>query len=358
MYHLSSINNLKHLCAKYGLAPSKKYGQNFLIDPEPINKMIEAADVGPNDTVVEIGPGFGPLTFALAEKAKKVLAFEIEKKLIPYWESFGCHSDRASQRVEESLGFGVMDSSALRSLSRLSRGSAQNDKCNNLEIIWGNVLHEVESPKSKVQSLGKYKVIANIPYQITSEVIRKFLEAPNKPDLMVLMVQKEVAERICAKAGDMSVLAVSVQLYAEPEIIMPVPRSSFWPQPKVDSAVIKLSIKQSECFYPPLTKRGQGGVAGDGGTSATPPNLLLERGGNDEDFFKIVKAGFANRRKMLIKNLSTVADKKKLPALFHELGINEKARAQELSVEQWQELVSKLSFHRLSRGNPDNFIGY
>ena len=132
---------------------------------------------------------------------------------------------------------------------------------------------------------------------------------------MVLMVQKEVAERICAKAGDMSVLAVSVQLYAEPEIIMSVPRSFFWPQPKVDSAIIKLRVKQFNS--------------------------------DSEQFFKIVKAGFANKRKMLIKNLESVVGKQhkeKLKIVFHELGINEKVRAQELSVEQWRQLVAKLSF--------------
>mgnify|MGYP001582635629 CR=1 FL=1 len=283
--------------------------------------MLEAGEVKKDDVVVEVGPGFGVLTLALAENAKKVLAFEIEKKLEPYW-------------------------------------TEQMSRLKNIEVIWGNVLttlslrgaesdEAISSPgdcRAALAMTKNYKVIANLPYQITSNVIRKFLEAEHKPELMVLMVQKEVAERICAKPGDMSVLAVSVQCYAEPEIVMYVPKSYFWPAPAVDSAVIKLSIKQSECFYPPLTKRGQGGVAGDGGTSATPPNLLLERGGNDEEFFKIVKAGFANRRKMLIKNLSAVADKKKLVVIFQEIGISEKVRAQELSVEQWRMLVSKLSF--------------
>ena len=277
MSSLYNIDYLKFLCKKYGLIPSKKYGQNFLIDAEPINKMIEAAAVGPNDTVVEIGPGFGPLTFALAEKAKKVLAFEIEKKLKPYWDE-------------------------------------QQNKFINLEIIWGNVLHTppfIPPLKGEGQGVG-FKVVANIPYQITSEVIRKFLTRENKPELMVLMVQKEVAERICAKPGDMSVLAISVQYYADPEIVAQVPKSYFWPVPAVNSAIIKISNIKSD--------------------KAT------------EEFFKIVKAGFANRRKMLVKNLGSVVDKKKLPAIFEELGISEKVRAQELSVEQWRGLVAKLSF--------------
>ncbi len=247
--------------------------------------MLEAGEVKPDDTVVEVGPGFGVLTLALAEKAKKVMAFEIEKKLMPYWNEM-----------------------------------IETKKLGNLEIVWGNVLNnEILNHKSKI--LNSYKVIANLPYQITSNVIRKFLsrnerdpavagEAENKPELMVLMVQKEVAERICAKAGDMSVLSVSVQYYAEPEIISLVPKSDFWPVPAVNSAIIKIKNIKSEKV--------------------------------SEDFFKIVKAGFANRRKMLIKNLGSIVDKKKLPALFHELGINEKVRAQELSIEQWRELTRNL----------------
>lgn len=286
MPDLYNIDYLKHLCQKYGLIPSKKYGQNFLINEEPIEKMLEVGEVKNDDLVVEVGPGFGVLTLALAEKAKKVMAFEIEKKLESYW-------------------------------------TEQMARQQNIEIIWGNVL------KQNI-NVGKYKVIANLPYQITSNVIRKFLEAENpgtraagaaqyrasKPEIMVLMVQKEVAERICAQAGDMSVLSVSVQYYAEPEIVMQVPRSYFWPMPAVDSAIIKIRIKNDE--------------------------LRIK---NDTDrFFKIVKAGFSSRRKMLIKNLGAVADKKKLPAIFQELGINAKVRAQELSVEQWRGLVAKLSF--------------
>ncbi|MEK7131525.1 MAG: 16S rRNA (adenine(1518)-N(6)/adenine(1519)-N(6))-dimethyltransferase RsmA [Patescibacteria group bacterium] len=274
MTSLYNINYLQHLCKKFGLIPSKKYGQNFLINEEPIAKMLEAAEITKDDVVVEVGPGFGVLTLALAEKAQKVLAFEIEKKLEPYWNE-------------------------LKEIKKLG----------NLEIIWGNILYEIKNLKIK-----NYKIISNLPYQITSNVIRKFLETENKPELMVLMVQKEVAERICAKPGDMSVLAISVQCSAEPEIVMYVPKSYFWPVPGVDSAVIKIRSRE----------------------------LGVGSRKQDEGFFKIVKAGFANRRKMLIKNLSSVMDKKKLPAIFKELGISDKARAQELSVEQWISLVRKL----------------
>ncbi len=267
---------LKHLCQKYGLTPSKKYGQNFLINPEPIEKMIETAEIKPDDVIVEVGPGFGVLTLALVEKATKVLSFEIEKKIEPYW-------------------------------------SEELKKHNNLEIVWGNVLHEVESQKS-IEFLKSYKVVANLPYQITSQILRAFLEMENKPEVMVLMVQKEVAERICAPVGDMSVLSVSVQYYGEPEIVAYVPRSSFWPVPAVDSAIIKIRSKES-------------GV----GSSE-----------KDKEFFKIVKAGFSSRRKMLIKNLSAVVDKDKIRNIFKELNIDKKVRAQELSVEQWKTIVRSI----------------
>lgn len=237
--------------------------------------MVEAAEIKPDDTVVEVGPGFGVLTLSLVEKAKRVLSFEIEKKIEEYW-------------------------------------AEEIKKHNNLEIVWGNVLH-IPSSQFPVHS---YKVVANLPYQITSQILRAFLEMENKPEVMVLMVQKEVAERICAPAGDMSVLSVSVQYYGEPEIIAYVPRSSFWPVPAVDSAVIKIRIKKSEV------------------KSKDETDLL----------FKIVKAGFSSRRKMLIKNLSAVIDKDKIRNTFKELGIDEKVRAQELSVGQWEQVVVKLSF--------------
>lgn len=272
MSSLYNVNYLQHLCQKYDLIPSKKYGQNFLINEEVITKMIEAGDVQKDDLVVEVGPGFGVLTLALAEKVKKVITFEIEKRLENYWLE-------------------------------------QTEKKQNIEVVWGNVL------KQEI-NFAKYKVIANLPYQITANVLRKFLEAESKPEFMVLMVQKEVAERICAAPGDMSILAVSVQYYAEPKIVMQVPRSYFWPAPKVDSAVIKIVLNKK--------------------TSEADKKF-------DEHFFKLVKAGFANRRKMLLKNLGSVIDKKKLLALFQELGISEKVRAQELSIEQWRSLVGRAS---------------
>ena len=337
MEKLFNPDYLIHLCQKYGLQPSKQYGQNFLINPEPIEKMLEAGEAGAEDIVVEIGPGFGVLTLALAEKVKKVIAFEIEKRLMPYWDSLGCHS--------ESPGGGEESLSGVRriEISRCTR----NDKRGEIKIIWGNVLRISKSQFP----ISKYKVIANLPYQITSAAIRLFLEIDNPPETMILMVQKEVAERICASPGEMSVLAVSVQYYAKPEIIAQVPRADFWPQPKVDSAVIKITIKKQEMS----SRVERSGIEG-----SLPPTLrdssassLRDSAQNDrtnrsdqtEEFFKLVKIGFANRRKMLLKNLEPIWGKKNkesLRQIFAKIGLSEKARAQELSVEQWTELSTYL----------------
>ena len=263
---------LYSLCKNCGLQPSKNYGQNYLINPEVIEKMIEAADVKKTDKIVEVGPGFGVLTFALAEKAKEVFAYEIEKKLMPYWEA------RAPK---------------------------------NLHIFWGNVLKTAENLPN-----GKYKVVANLPYQITSAVIRFFLENENPPESMTLMVQKEVAERICAKAGDMSLLSVAVQYYADAEIVGIVPRDNYWPVPKVDSAIIVLKVHKVKKFIKSV------------------------------DFFNLVKAGFANRRKLLIKNILPIVgkqNKEKMKSVLAELGLSENARAQELGVEDWKKLLAAIS---------------
>lgn len=270
MEKLFNPDYLQHLCQKYGLRPSKQYGQNFLLNEEVIEKMIEAGEINKKNTVVEVGPGFGVLTLPLCEKAGKVLAYEIEKKIEPYWE----------ERVKEYK---------------------------NLEIIWGNVLY------NKDFNFKKYKVIANLPYQITSQVLRFFLEQENKPESMIIMVQKEVGERICAKPGDLSVLGLSVQFYGEPEIISFVSRKDFYPAPKVDSAVIKIVINKNL------------------------PKI------DEKKFFDFVRSGFINRRKLLIKNLKNYLGKKnkeKIEKAFEQMGFSNNIRAQELAVEDWLKLYS------------------
>lgn len=273
MEKLFNPDYLQHLCQKYGLRPSKQYGQNFLLNEEVVEKMIEAGKINKKDTVVEVGPGFGVLTLSLCEQAGKVIAYEIEKKIEPYWE----------ERVKEYK---------------------------NLEIIWGNVLYNKEF------NFKKYKVIANLPYQITSQVIRFFLEQENKPESMVIMVQKEVGERICAKPGDLSVLGLSVQFYGEPEIVAIVPRDNFYPAPKVDSAVVKIVLKKDL------------------------PEV------NEKKFFDFSKAGFINKRKLLIKNLKNYLGKKnqeKIDKAFEKMDFSNNVRAQELSLEEWIKLFKEIN---------------
>ncbi len=289
MASLFNPDYLYHLASKYGLNPSKKYGQNYLIDEEMLNKILDVAAVTKDETIVEVGPGFGVLTFPLADKADRVISFEIEKKLQPYWE------EKIAQHK-------------------------------NIEIVWGNVLKQFPGPNfsrserdpAVAGQFSKFKVVANLPYQITSAVIRLFLEAEHPPESMVLMVQKEVAERICAGPGEMSLLSVSVQYYAEPKLEFIVPRESFWPSPRVDSAVILIRIKEK------------------GKREKEDAN----------EFFNLVKAGFANRRKLLSKNLEPFVgkdNKAKLRKIFEELNFLPTIRAQELSVEDWRELATRLS---------------
>ncbi|HBU07084.1 MAG TPA: ribosomal RNA small subunit methyltransferase A [Candidatus Magasanikbacteria bacterium] len=276
--------HLQSLCKQYNLSPSKKYGQNYLITEAPIKKMIEAVDLKKNDTVIEIGPGFGVLTFALAERAGRVIGLEIEKKLMGYWEE-----RIKDQKIKRSKDYG------------------------DVEIIWGNALNNLSLI---TYHLSPYKVIANIPYQITSDLLRTLLELENKPESITIMVQKEVAERICSHPGDMSLLAVSVQYYGEPKIIAKVPRGCFWPSPKVDSAILHLTTR--------------------------PPDHPTTF--SDENFFRVVKAGFANKRKQLWGNLTRglKIEDQKIKDLLIEIVGNEKVRAEELSVEQWKRIAKEL----------------
>lgn len=271
---LFSPNYLKQLCLDYGLAPSKAYGQNYLVTESPIKKLIEAGELDKKDTVVEIGPGFGVLTLAMSPLVKKVISFEIEKTLEEYWED-------------------------------------QQKEFENIEIVWGNVLNMI----SKIKLPATYKVLANIPYQITSPILRLFLEeVENKPERMILMVQKEVAERVCAKPGDMSMLAISVQYYGTPKIVTKVTKGNFWPSPKVDSAVLMIK----------------------------PHNGNTKNNYTDKQFFDFVRVGFSHKRKQLWSNLSGVYKDIDFKPILKEVTGNEKIRAEELSVENWKAILEKI----------------
>ena len=252
-----------------------KLGQNFLRDKSIIEKIIAAADLKSDDFVIEIGPGEGILTEELSKRAGKVAAVEIDSELCS-----------------------------------LLRNKFSNKK--NVEIVEGDILRI--NIKELIGSQKKYKVIGNIPYYITSPIIRLFLEVEFPPKEMILMVQKEMAERIVEKPGKMSILAVSVQYYAKPELLFKVSRQAFEPMPEVDSAVIRLTYNLQPTTY-----------------------------NRDEvkRFFQVVRAGFSAKRKMLINNLSGSfhLDKKETEEKLKKAGINPTARAQELSIADWKKMA-------------------
>jgi 16S rRNA (adenine1518-N6/adenine1519-N6)-dimethyltransferase len=267
------MSSPNEILRKYRAFPIRRLGQNFLIDKGILKKIIEVAELSEKDIVLEIGPGIGNLTIEIAKKAKKVIAIEKDKRMV---EILG-------ERLKE-------------------------ERIENVEIVNEDVLKFLPSFKPKKD----YKVVANIPYYLTSRLIRNLLEAKRKPKLIVLMVQKEVAQRICAKPPKMNLLAVSVQFYAKPEIISFVSKKCFWPVPKVDSAIIKISkIKE------------KGAIS------------------NEKLFFKIVKAGFSQPRKQLINNLSKKLkiDKNKVRKWLLENGVLPEKRAEALSVKDWEKLA-------------------
>ena len=242
-------------------------GQNFLVDEQALAQIVAAADIQSTDTIVEIGPGLGVLTSELSKRAGKVIAIEKDDKFAD-----------------------VLKTQYLNS---------------NVEIVHQDALNF--EPNTYGLIAESYKLVANIPYNITSLIIRKFLEEEDKPEMMILLVQKEVAERIIAEPGDMSLLAVSVQFYAKVEIVAIVPKESFFPTPKVDSAIIKLKVKSQK-------------------------HKVQSR-----EFFRIVKFGFAAKRKTLENNLSAGMHIKKDDArdIIKKAGFEAKIRAEDLSVEDW-----------------------
>ncbi len=279
---------IKKLLQDQKIRPRKGLGQNFLVAKPILQKIIAASNLakGPaspktasrgGDVVLEIGPGLGVLTKALAERAQKVVAVEKDPAMVDI---------------------------LLRTVAK---------EHPNVDIVEGDVL-KIENWKLKIKE--NYRVVANLPYYIAAPVIRMFLEAKVQPRVMVLMVQKEVAQRICAKPPKMSLLAVSVQAYAVPEIISIVPKNAFWPQPKVDSAIIKIT-----------------------------PTALIRQLADPTEFFTIVKAGFKHPRKQLASNLSKGLGipKEEISLLLAQNGIEPVARAETLSIKDWIRLSRVLT---------------
>lgn len=275
MFDLTNPDTIQSILKKYNFAPNKFLGQNFLVSEEVLGKIIETAGIKEGDNVIEVGPGLGVLTQALLAGGANVVVVEKDRELIPV----------AEENLKEFKKVKIINDDFLAAdLNALAAGFGGRS----------------------------YKIVSNIPYYITSPVLRKILTAEIRPQEIVFLVQREVAERISAKAGDMSVISVFVQFYGTPSVVQIVKPESFWPAPKVESAILKIILDKEPA------------LAGD----------------ELKDFWRLIKIGFSSRRKTLANNL--IAGYRAKPAdvrdLLKEAGFSEKTRAQELSVENWLRL--------------------
>lgn len=272
---MTDTRSIRELLTDYGIDPKKSLGQNFLHDPGALEKILRAADLSAADTVLEVGPGTGALTARLAPIVRQVYAVEVDDRLLPL--------------LAETLP-------------------------DNVTILHADIL------ETDVQALvgpGPYKVVANLPYYITSAILRHLLEVPHKPTVLILTVQEEVAERLVAKPGDMTVLTVSVQYYGKPRIVGRIGPSSFIPRPDVSSAIVRVDV------YPqrPVDVRSDG------------------------DFFRVVRAGFSQKRKQIKNALGdglglTHQD---AAALITAAGIDPMRRAETLTLEEWAALTRQVA---------------
>lgn len=267
------------LLRRYGLRPDKSLGQNFLVDPLGIQRVVQAANISKDQVVLEIGAGLGSLTRYLAAQARQVIAVELDGELIPILQAV----------LAPYL---------------------------NVRIIQGDILAFEPAGLLAVQPASEtvgYLVVANIPYYITSALIRHLLEARLRPERLVLTVQREVAERIAAGPGEQSLLALSVQVYGWPTVQARIPAGAFYPAPKVDSAVIRVDL------YP---------------TPRIPEPHL-------DTFFQLAKAGFSQKRKTLRNALSGGLRLAPLQAetMLRDAGIDPQRRAETVSIEEWSRLV-------------------
>ena len=261
----------RELLKQWGLRPSRGLGQNFLSNQAVLERIVAAAELTPDDAVLEIGAGLGTLTELLARDAGRVVAVELDERLIPVLQS-------------TLAGF------------------------ENATLIQGDIL--ALDPAALINASNfQYKVVANLPYYITSAVLRHLLEASLKPQCIVVTVQREVAERIVAKPGKMSLLAVSVQFYGRPRLLFRVKPGSFYPSPEVESAAVRVDL------YP-------------------TPLVGVE---DAETFFRVVRAGFSQRRKQLRNTLAAGLRRSpaEVAAKLEMVGVDPRRRAQTLSLEEW-----------------------
>jgi 16S rRNA (adenine1518-N6/adenine1519-N6)-dimethyltransferase len=278
------LSTVQNLCSIYGLKPQHDKGQNFLINEATYETIVEAADLQPDDIVLEVGPGLGFLTAMLAKHCQKVIAVELDERLATFLKT-GLESQGIS----------------------------------NIEIINQDILSFAEGlERGERPELKKYKIVANLPYNISSIFLRRFLSGTRRPESLTLLLQKEVVERLTAEPPEMSMLALSVQYYGQPFMLQTVPHEYFWPAPKVESAIVKIEV------YP-------------------EPSLPLPRS-EESLFFRLLKFGFTAKRKMLKNNLAggLHLSQEGVAALLEYIGLNPRIRAQELSLKEWQILFAKV----------------
>lgn len=259
------------------MQPKKILGQNFLKNPKITDKMLSVADLSSQDIILEVGPGKGAITEKLLNKVKQVIAVEKDKELVEYLQD-----------------------------------KFKNAK--NLKIVEGDILKNTNY--ELLVTSYSYKIISNLPFYLTSRFLRTFLELKNKPATMILIIQKEVAQRICDKPPQASLLSNSVQFYADPEIIDLVSKNNFYPEPEVDAAIIKIKTFKN-------------------------PKIKVD---NVNEFFKILKIGFSQKRKQLHNNLAFGLHLKKDQAkeLLQNLNIDPERRAQTLSLEEWEKIYENI----------------
>ena len=275
-------SDLREMLAAHGLDPVHARGQNFLADDHVLDAVVAAADLKPGEAVLEIGPGPGVLTEKLLAAGARVLAVEIDGRL----------QKLLVERFADAPGF---------------------------TLLPGDILDFPSADLAARLGAGDrgYKIVANIPYQITSKILLKFLKEAPKPSQMVLMVQREVADRLAARPGDMSQIAVAAQVFAEVSKVMNVPRGAFLPPPKVDSAVISLRLKgeaEIKDFFAGTTQ---------------------------EKYFSLVKSAFSSPRKKIRNTLPFPAAT--VEAALKQIGVNPQARPEELSVGDWQNLAKVIA---------------
>ena len=271
---VSQLSKVKETLKNMDKRARKGLGQHFLVDSNYLKTISAKAELSKRDTVIEVGPGLGVLTEVLLEEAGRVIAVEV-------------------------------DAALTNALTRALSGSP------NLILVNADILKT--TPEQLLDAgVTSYKVVANLPYNIASPVLRRFLEARFKPSLIVVMVQREVAKNMMAKAPDMNLLAIGVQLYGRPKIVRKVPPDAFYPRPKVESAIVRIDVYNE-------------------------PSVEV---GDIETFFRIARAGFGNKRKQLRNALAHGLDvpPKTIERLLTEAGINHQRRAQTITLEEWASL--------------------